>query len=69
MSNWQKVFSSENEYRVRIVKDILSEAGLNPVILNKKDSSYNNFGNYEIKVDQDNVIVALKIISDEINFR
>ena len=69
MSNWKKVYSSEFEYRAKIVNDILEEAGLNPVMLNKRDSSYNNFGNYEVTVSSDNIILALKIITDEIDFR
>ncbi len=69
MSNWKKVYSSEFEYRAKIVNDILEEAGLNPVMLKKRDSSYNNFGNHEVKVNPDHVILALKIIADEIDFR
>jgi len=67
-ANWAKVYHSENEYRANIVKDILDKSGYRPVILKKKDSSYNNFGEYEVVVESDYVIRALKVISDEITF-
>ncbi|MEN7550647.1 hypothetical protein AAG747_22195 [Rapidithrix thailandica] len=38
------------------------------VIIDKADSSYNNFGEKEIYVDRKNVIRALKIIEDEVRF-
>jgi len=68
MAKWQKVYGSENEIRAKIVRDKLMESGLNSVILKKKDSSLNNFGGFEVVVIQDDIIVALKIIQDEINF-
>ena len=68
MSNWKTIYDTDNEYRARIVNDILEERGINSVILKKKDSSYNNFGGYELNVDSNDVIKAMKIISDEIDF-
>lgn len=68
MAKWQKVYGSENEIRAKIVRDKLMDSGLNSVILKKKDSSLNNFGGFEVVVIQDDIIVALKIIQDEINF-
>ncbi len=66
---WQKVFSNELEHRVQIVKDVLGNHGINSVIINKKNSAYNNFGHYELQVTPDNVIQAIKIISDDISFK
>jgi hypothetical protein len=68
MSNWKTVYKSETEHRARIVNDVLEKAGIHSVIVNKRDSSYNNFGNFEVAVDPDNILEALKIISDEITF-
>ena len=68
MNKWQKVYHTENEYRAKIVRDILHDSGLDPVIVNKKDRSLNNFGGYDVVVKPDNVIMALKIINDEISF-
>lgn len=68
MSNWQKVYEDTSEHRASIVESILSDKGLNPVLINKKDTSY-QFGSFEVHVAPDNVIVALKIIQEEIDFK
>ncbi|MEO1050480.1 MAG: hypothetical protein AAFX87_07630 [Bacteroidota bacterium] len=68
MAEWQKVFSSPNLHRAEIVKAILEEAGLNPVLINRQDSSYKDFGSFEIRVAPDFVIKAFKIIGDDISF-
>ena len=68
MSNWQKIYHTENEYRAKIVRDILTESGLGPVIINKKDRSLNDFGGFDVVVKPDEVIQAMKIIDDEIRF-
>ena len=68
MSNWPKVYEDNQEYRASIVKSILAEHDLDPVIVNKKDSNY-QFGLFEVHVAPDNVMRALKIIQDEIDFK
>ena len=68
MSDWQKVYEDNLEYRVSIVRDILSEHGLDPVIVNKKDTNY-QFGTFEVHVAPDNVLKAIKIIEDQIDFK
>tara|TARA_R110002096_G_scaffold188622_1_gene368575 strand:- start:334 stop:537 length:204 start_codon:yes stop_codon:yes gene_type:complete len=67
MSKWQKVFSDNLEYRAEIVKSVLEEKGLKPVLVNKKDSTY-HFGQYEVHVETNDVLLAIKIITDDINF-
>jgi hypothetical protein len=67
MSNWQKVYTAEQIIRAEIVKAVLEEHELQPVIINKKDSAY-NLGQYEVHVDSDNVLKAIKIIRDDIRF-
>ena len=68
MSSWQKVFSDNYEYRVSIVKSVLADMGINSVIVNKKNSAFNNFGHFELHVEPENVIRSIKIIKDDINF-
>ncbi len=68
MKNWQKVFETENNIRASMVRDLLQEKGLNPIIVNKKDSSLNNFGQLEILVSPEDVLHALKLINEDINF-
>ncbi len=69
MANWQKVYSTEHSYRAEIVKDVLEDSEILAVIVNKKDSSYNNFGAHEIHVLHDDVIRATQIIQNDINFK
>jgi len=68
MNNWQKVFETENNIRASMVSDLLKEKGMNPIIVNKKDSSLNNFGQIEILVPPEDVLHALKLINEDLNF-
>ncbi|MEQ9285485.1 MAG: DUF2007 domain-containing protein [Cyclobacteriaceae bacterium] len=65
MSKWQKVFSDRQEYRAEIVKAVLEDNGLKPVLVNKKDSTY-HLGQFEVHVEANDVLMALKIIKDDI---
>ncbi|WP_109833193.1 DUF2007 domain-containing protein [Reichenbachiella versicolor] len=67
MKDWQKVFDDKMEYRAEIVVAVLEDSGLQPVMINKQDTSY-QFGHFEVHVPADNVIRAIKIIKDDINF-
>lgn len=67
MSNWQAIYSDEIAHRAEIVKDVLMENGIPAVLMNKKDSAY-QFGICEVSVEKDNVIKAIKIIQDDIQF-
>lgn len=67
MSDWQRVYRDAREYRAEIVRSILDDNQLNPVILNKKDSAY-QIGYFEVHVAPEHVLKALKIINEEINF-
>ncbi|SNS58107.1 hypothetical protein SAMN05421640_0751 [Ekhidna lutea] len=67
MRDWQSVFKDNREYRALIVKEVLEDLDMQPVIVNKKVSAY-GFGNFEIFVAPDQVIRAIKIIKEEIKF-
>lgn len=69
MAKWQKVFSTDHAYRAEIVKDVLENTGIAAVILDKKDSSYNNFGTLEVHVLPDDVIRAKRTIQHDIDFK
>lgn len=69
MTKWQKVFSAEQAYKAEIVKDVLEDQGMRPVLISKKDSTYTNFGLHEVHVSVEEVIAALKIIENDINFK
>ena len=67
MTAWQKVYSTNQEYKAEIVKSVLSEV-MDTVIMNKKDSSY-HFGHFEIHVQKEDVLRALQIIENDITFQ
>ena len=68
MKNWTKIFSSKAEYKVEIVKDVLADKGYEPVIVNKKDTAYNIFGEYEVYVAPEYTVLALRVIENDIKF-
>ncbi len=67
MGNWQKVYFNTLEYRAEIVRAVLEDHGLQPVLVNKKDSTY-HLGQFEVHVAPENVIKSLIIIKDDIKF-
>ncbi len=67
MSGWQRVFKDRHEHRASIVRDVLVDREIEAVMVNKKDSLY-GFGYYEVQVPTNDVILAIKIIEEDINF-
>lgn len=67
MADWKSVYKVGSEHRATIVRDVLVDRGLEVVIMSKKDSPY-GFGFLEVQVPADQVILALKIIEEEIHF-
>jgi hypothetical protein len=68
MKNWVKIYASKQAYRAEIVKTVLTDNRLSPVIMNKKDSAYDIFGEYEVHVAPEFAIQALRIIENDIRF-
>jgi type III secretory pathway lipoprotein EscJ len=66
-SNWQRVYTSDLQYRAEIVKAVLAEHNIPAVLIDKKDSAY-HFGNIELYVAPEQVLTAIKIIEDGIDF-
>lgn len=69
MRGWQKVFSTEQAYHAEIVKAVLEDNNMTPVIISKRDSSLNNFGQYEVHVASEDVLRALQIIKNDIDIK
>lgn len=67
MSDWQKVYEDSQAYRAEIVKAVLDDREMNPVIVDKKDSAY-QFGHFEIYVAPEYTLRALRIVKEEIKF-
>lgn len=68
MGKWHEVFTSNLLYKAEIVKGILEENNLKPVIIQKQDSLY-KIGYFEVHVIEEEVIKAIKIIEDEIDIK
>ena len=68
MENWIKVFEDSMQIRAEIVKGVLVENEIQAVVLNKKDTAYQMFGNYQFLVKRDDAIQATKLIQNAITF-
>jgi len=69
MKDWTVVYKSPNNSRTEIVKGVLTDRGINAVIINKKDSTLHlNNGQIEVLVQKSSALDAMKIINDEITF-
>ena len=66
-SNWQQVYTTDLHYRAEIVKAVLAEHDIHAVIVDKQDSAY-HFGHIEVYVAPEQVLIAIKIIEDGIDF-
>ena len=69
-SKWQKVYNTDQKYRAEIVRAVLEDQGMHPVVVDKQDNMYqvSSWGTVEIYVAPDNVLRAMKIIRDDIRF-
>jgi len=61
--SWEKIYSSHFEHKAEIAKAILEDAGIQSVVVSKKDSAY-LFGELELYVHPDNVIRAIQILNE-----
>ncbi len=68
MQNWKKVYTTGSPVRAEIVKNILDQSAIPAIVVNKRDSSYQAFGEVEIHVRGIDVLWALKILADEVEF-
>tara|TARA_B100000508_G_C11465832_1_gene282424 strand:+ start:8902 stop:9159 length:258 start_codon:yes stop_codon:yes gene_type:complete len=58
----QVVFRTNEEHLARLIIMKLEDEGIKVFYINKKDSSYNNFGQIELYVERDHVVRAKYII-------
>ena len=61
---WEKIFTTAQPYQAEVARQVLEEAGIQAVVINKKDSSYLVFGEAELYVKQDDVIRAKQLIKN-----
>ncbi len=69
-SKWQKVYTTDQKYRAEIVRAVLEDRGMHPVIVDKQDQAYQitHWGPVEVHVAPEHVLRAMKIIQDDILF-
>ena len=58
---WTNIYTSTNFYQAEILRQALEANGIDAVLLNKKDSSY-QFGEVQVMVPTDDVAAATEII-------
>jgi hypothetical protein len=51
-NNWVKVYTTQDAITAEIIKQGLVENDIAAVIMNKKDSSYQNFGLVDVMVNE-----------------
>lgn len=51
-------------YLAELAKQMLADHDIEAVVINKRDSSYNAFGDIEVCVNRDNMIKALLLIKE-----
>lgn len=67
--DWVKVFSSDRAYEAEIVKGMLIDNGLNPVLMNKQSSPWAQAlpGQAEIYVHPSEETMAVTLVKDHNN--
>ena len=68
MNKWRSVFKTIKSHEAEIVSQVLKNKLVNNIMIDKMDSSYNNFGYYEVLISEKNYLQAMKII-ENISFK
>ncbi len=56
--DWVCIFSTSHQQKAELIKGLLTHNEINSVVVNKQDSSYNMFGEFEVYVNRDDVVKA-----------
>ncbi len=59
---WIKIYTSSNTFQASLVASVLKDHQIDVVELNKKDSSYLNFGEVELYIHPQHFDEAIEII-------
>lgn len=60
--DWVIAYESKQEYLAEIARSVLSDNDIESVIINKKDSICNSFGDIEVYVNRHNLIRAKQVL-------
>ncbi|MEZ4887445.1 MAG: DUF2007 domain-containing protein [Chitinophagales bacterium] len=61
-NTWVKIYSTPQHHLAEIAKGVLKENDIDSVILNKKDSAYNMWGEVELYTSEKQAVEAMSII-------
>ncbi len=61
-SSWVKIYTSNNFMKAEIVRQVLTDHEMEPVLMNKQDSAYKLFGEVEVYIQQAHFDKAIEII-------
>ena len=64
--DWKLVYSAKSVYDTEMMRGMLESAGIEPVVMNKQDSSY-SFGDVEVYVSPEQAEQAETIIKSNDN--
>ena len=64
MENWKCVYNANQLYKVEVIRDFLTSANIEAVVVNKMDSSYIMFGDVELYVQPDDESRAVELIKN-----
>ncbi len=64
MKDWVCIYTSGKMQDAEIIKGVLSFNEINSVVINKQDSSYIMFGEYEVYVNREDVVKAKFVLKE-----
>ncbi len=59
---WTLVYTVDKSYKAQLVMEILEEDEITAVIINKRDTSYPSFGEFEVYVKDPDSVKAQEIL-------
>jgi hypothetical protein len=62
--DWKQVFLTGDIVKAEMARELLEIEGVNSVVMNKKDSVYQVFGDIEVYVNEAEVSIALEILKN-----
>ena len=60
---WIMCYQADEEYKVEVIKQLLENAGLHPVVMDRRDSEF-RFGNVELLISPEEQQQALRVIEE-----
>jgi len=62
--DWSLVYTVYKSYQAELCLELLEENEIQGVVINKRDTSYTSFGEYEIYVPEENAVKARALLEE-----